>query len=61
MADARSWRAVVRGSLIAEWRVYADNEPIRQIVGQASWPVSSIRPNSAAPAEPRTNPAHAAP
>jgi uncharacterized protein (TIGR02246 family) len=56
-----AWRAVVRGSLIAEWRVYADNEPIRQIVGQASWPVSSIRPNSAAPAEPRTNPAHAAP
>ena len=27
-----AWRAVVRGSLIAEWRVYADNEPIRQIM-----------------------------
>jgi uncharacterized protein (TIGR02246 family) len=27
-----AWRAVVRGSLIAEWRVYADNEPIRRIM-----------------------------
>jgi uncharacterized protein (TIGR02246 family) len=27
-----AWRAVVRGPLIAEWRVYADNEPIRQIM-----------------------------
>jgi ketosteroid isomerase-like protein len=27
-----AWRAVVRGSLIAEWQVYADNEPIRQIM-----------------------------
>jgi uncharacterized protein (TIGR02246 family) len=27
-----AWRVVVRGSLIAEWRVYADNEPIRQIM-----------------------------
>ena len=30
-----AWRAVVRGSSIAEWRVYADNEPIRRIMGQA--------------------------
>lgn len=36
-----AWRAVVRGSSITEWRVYADNEPIRRIVGQASRPVSS--------------------
>jgi ketosteroid isomerase-like protein len=27
-----AWRAVVRGHLIAEWRVYADNEPIRRIM-----------------------------
>lgn len=27
-----AWRAVVRGSRIAEWRVYADNEPVRQIM-----------------------------
>jgi hypothetical protein len=27
-----AWRAVVRGSLVAEWRVYADNEPIRQVM-----------------------------
>lgn len=29
-----AWRAVVRGSLIAEWRVYADNEPVRQIMAR---------------------------
>ena len=29
-----AWRAVVCGSLIAEWRVYADNEPIRRIIGR---------------------------
>ena len=46
-----AWRAVVRGPSIAEWRVYADNEPIRQIIARSS----------AAPAEPPTNPAPAAP
>ena len=46
-----AWRAVVRGSLIAEWRVYADNEPMRQIIERSS----------AATAEPPTNPAPAAP
>jgi len=30
-----AWRAVVRGSLVAEWRVYADNEPIRRIMASA--------------------------
>jgi ketosteroid isomerase-like protein len=25
-----AWRAVVRDGLIAEWQVYADNEPIRE-------------------------------
>jgi len=29
-----AWRAVVRDSLVAEWRVYADNEPIRQIMAR---------------------------
>jgi uncharacterized protein (TIGR02246 family) len=29
-----AWRAVTRGSLVAEWRVYADNEPIRQIMAR---------------------------
>lgn len=29
-----AWRAVVRGSSIAEWRVYADNEPIRRIMAR---------------------------
>jgi len=29
-----AWRAVVRGLSIAEWRVYADNEPIRQIMAR---------------------------
>jgi uncharacterized protein (TIGR02246 family) len=27
-----AWRASIRDSLIEEWRVYADNEPIRQIM-----------------------------
>jgi ketosteroid isomerase-like protein len=27
-----AWRAEIRGSLVAEWRVYADNEPIRQVM-----------------------------
>jgi ketosteroid isomerase-like protein len=27
-----AWRAVVRGSSVAEWRVYADNQPIRRIM-----------------------------
>ncbi len=29
-----AWRAVVRDGQIAEWRVYADNEPIRQIMSR---------------------------
>ncbi|HUE04677.1 MAG TPA: nuclear transport factor 2 family protein [Bryobacteraceae bacterium] len=28
-----AWRVVIRGALVAEWRVYADNEPIRRIMG----------------------------
>ena len=28
-------RAVVRGGHVAEWQVYADNEPIRQLMGIA--------------------------
>ena len=31
-----AWRAVVRGESIAEWRVYADNEPIRKIMARAA-------------------------
>jgi ketosteroid isomerase-like protein len=27
-----AWRVVVRGSQVAEWRVYVDNEPIRRIM-----------------------------
>ncbi|HTQ54491.1 MAG TPA: nuclear transport factor 2 family protein [Bryobacteraceae bacterium] len=30
-----AWRAVVRDSLISEWRVYADNEPIRELMRKA--------------------------
>jgi uncharacterized protein (TIGR02246 family) len=29
-----AWRALIRGSLVAEWRIYADNEPIRQIMSR---------------------------
>lgn len=28
-----AWRAVVRDGLVAEWRVYADNQPLRQLMG----------------------------
>ena len=31
-----AWLAVVEGDKIAEWRVYADNEPIRQIIKKCS-------------------------
>ncbi len=31
-----AWRASLRGELIAEWQVYADNEPIRQCMARAS-------------------------
>ncbi len=27
-----AWRAVVRGDRVAEWQVYADNEPIRRLI-----------------------------
>ena len=27
-----AWKAVVRGERVAEWRVYADNEPARRIM-----------------------------
>lgn len=29
-----AWRGVVRGSRIQEWQVYADNEPIRQLLAK---------------------------
>ena len=29
-----AWRAMVKKNLIAEWRVYADNEPLRYIMGR---------------------------
>src|SRR5271157_4598526 len=29
-----AFRALIRGPLVAEWRVYADNEPIRRIMGR---------------------------
>ena len=29
-----AWRAVVRDGLVAEWRVFADNEPIRRILAR---------------------------
>jgi ketosteroid isomerase-like protein len=28
-----AWRAVVRDGLVAEWRVYADNQPLRKLIG----------------------------
>jgi ketosteroid isomerase-like protein len=29
-----AWRAVVRDGFIAEWRVYADNQPLRKLMGE---------------------------
>lgn len=29
-----AWRALIREALVAEWRVYADNEPIRQLMAK---------------------------
>jgi ketosteroid isomerase-like protein len=29
-----AWRAVVVGGLISEWRVYADNQPLRKLMGE---------------------------
>jgi ketosteroid isomerase-like protein len=29
-----AWRAVVKGGLVAEWRVYADNQPLRKLMGE---------------------------
>jgi ketosteroid isomerase-like protein len=29
-----AWRVVVRGESIAEWRVYADNQPLRKLMGE---------------------------
>jgi SnoaL-like domain len=28
-----AWRAVVHDGLVAEWRVYADNQPLRKLMG----------------------------
>jgi uncharacterized protein (TIGR02246 family) len=30
-----AWKAVVEGGLVAEWRVYADNEPMRELMRRA--------------------------
>ena len=29
-----AWRVVIRDGLIAEWRVYADNQPLRKLMGE---------------------------
>jgi ketosteroid isomerase-like protein len=29
-----AWRAVVKDGLVAEWRVYADNQPLRKLMGE---------------------------
>jgi ketosteroid isomerase-like protein len=28
-----AWRVLVRNGLVAEWRVYADNQPLRKLMG----------------------------
>ena len=29
-----AWRVVIREGLVAEWRVYADNQPLRKLMGE---------------------------
>jgi ketosteroid isomerase-like protein len=29
-----AWRVVIRDGLVAEWRVYADNQPLRKLMGE---------------------------
>jgi ketosteroid isomerase-like protein len=29
-----AWRAVIADGLVAEWRVYADNQPLRKLMGE---------------------------
>lgn len=36
-----AWRAVVRDSGVAEWRVYGDNEPLRALMRRGSVPGAS--------------------
>ncbi len=31
-----AWRAIVQDGKIAEWRVYADNQPLRKLMGDAT-------------------------
>jgi ketosteroid isomerase-like protein len=31
-----AWKAVVRGGLIAHWQVFADNQPVRKLMGDAT-------------------------
>jgi len=31
-----AWKAIVRNGLIAEWRVYCDNQPARKLLGDTS-------------------------
>jgi len=29
-----AWHVILRGGLVAEWRVFADNQPLRKLMGQ---------------------------
>jgi hypothetical protein len=31
-----AWKAVVRNDQIAEWHIFADNQPVRKIMGQTN-------------------------
>ena len=44
-ATPAAWRGLIRGSRVAEWRIYADNEPIRQIMARQG----KVRPEEAPP------------
>ncbi len=41
-----AWKAITRNNLVSSWRIYADNEPVRQIIAAAGSPAS---PGSSSP------------
>ena len=53
-----AWRAVVTDEKIAYWQVYADNEPLRNIIRRENTPVSNGRSPAVSPPDaPQGDPA----
>jgi len=50
-----AWRAQIKGNKVAEWRVYADNEPIRQRMAKPSERLAECRSKNSARSESGTD------